>query len=267
MGRRLVSCVCSALLLLSLVLPARAAQADAGEPVIRQILNCLNAQEHETLPALLRELEKADPTQAAVWEKILDKFFWVNQEMEPSLGVLPDGLPQDDSLAIVVMGLQLNENGSIKPELLDRLMVAVRSAEKYPNACIICTGGATSGNASTTEAGEMAQWLRFCGIDESRILLEEDALSTTENALNTCDLLHEGYPKIRSLAVITSDYHIRRSCALFSAAALYAAGYEGKPEIDVIAGAVCTAEGAAEESLYSQIWGMSIIAGVDLHKS
>lgn len=71
--------------------------------------------------------------------------------------VLPDGLPDTDELCIVVLGFQLNPDGSMRDELINRLNVALRSAEKYPNAYIVCTGGGTaSGNASATEAGEMA---------------------------------------------------------------------------------------------------------------
>lgn len=51
--------------------------------------------------------------------------------------VLPDGLPDTDELCIVVLGFQLNPDGSMRDELINRLNVALRSAEKYPNAYIV----------------------------------------------------------------------------------------------------------------------------------
>ena len=58
-------------------------------------------------------------------------------------------------------------------ELADRLNVALASAEKYPNAYILCTGGGTaSKNAKVTEAGQMAQWLTDRGISQERIITE-----------------------------------------------------------------------------------------------
>lgn len=267
--RRFRRILCSLLLLFllapAMVLSAHATQSDAVDACIQQILSCwLNELPETEVAKLLNRLEDVDPVKADIWEKIAEQWNRIHQEMQINEKVLPDGLPQDDSMAIVVMGLQLNPNGSMKPEMLDRLQVAIASAEKYPNAYIICTGGPTGGNFDTTEAGVMADWLRINGIDESRILLEEGSFSTTENAQNTCDLLHDLYPQVNSLAIISSDYHIRRSCLMFSAASLYDSGYDGKPEINVISNAVCTVENAQEESLRTQIWGLAILAGVDM---
>lgn len=265
--RRLRRITC--ILLLLLLLPVLAVPADAKMEesyYIRQILGeCLNDPVSETkISGYLAQMAKEYPQEAATWEKIMDNWFWVNGEMEVNANVLPNGLPQDDSLAIVVMGFQLNSNGSMKPELLDRLAVAVRSAQKYPNAYVICTGGATSGNPDITEAGEMAQWLKICGIDESRIIIEDGSYSTTENAQNTFMLLYDEYPQIRNLAIVTSDYHIRRSVMMFSAASLYASGYDGQQEISIVGNAVCDVKNTTEESIRTQIWGLAILAGVDM---
>lgn len=249
----------------ALILPAYASQMDEAY-YIRQILGeCLNEPASEAkIDTYLNGMSREYPQQSAVWEQIMDSWFWINQQMQLNRNSLPDGLPQDDTLAIVVMGYQLNPNGSMKPELLDRVAVAIRSAQKYPNAYIICTGGATSDNPDVTEASEMAQWLRICGIEESRIILEEASFSTTENAQNTMQLLYEQYPQIRNLAVVTSDYHIRRSYMMFQAAALYASGYDGQEPITLVGNAVCEVKDAQEESMRTQVWGLAILAGVDM---
>ena len=252
------------LLLPVLVLPAHAKQEEAY--YIRQILGeCLNEPASEAIiDACLDQMAQEYPQQSQVWTQIMDSWFRVNGDMVINANVLPDGLPQDESLAIVVMGLQLNPNGSIKPELLDRLSVAIRSALKYPDAYILCTGGATSQNAQVTEAGEMAQWLRICGIDEGRIIVEDQSYSTTENAQNTFQLLYEQYPQISNLAIVTSDYHIQRSVMMFEAAALYAAGYDGQRQINIVGNAACAVQDAMEESIRTQVWGLAILAGVDM---
>lgn len=258
-------CVTMLLLVLPvLFLPAEAKLEEAY--YIRQILGeCLNESASQAkIDGYLSQMTRDYPQHARVWTQIMDSFFQVNGEMEIYSDTLPDGLPQDGSLGIVVMGLQLNPNGSVKPELLDRLAVAIRSARKYPNAYIICTGGATASNADATEAEEMAQWLRICGIDESRIIVEDKSYSTTENAQNTFQLLYEQYPQITSLAIVTSDYHIQRSVMMFQAASLYASGYDDQYPISIVGNAACKVENASEESIRSQVWGLAILAGVDM---
>jgi hypothetical protein len=87
------------------------------------------------------------------WERIMDLWetpITVNAE-------LPDSLPEDDTLCLVVLGFQLNSDGTIKEELEERLKVALSNSEKYPNAYIVCTGGGTATeNPDATEAGRMA---------------------------------------------------------------------------------------------------------------
>lgn len=262
--RRLFCVVLLLMLLPMLALPAAAKTDEAY--YIRQILGeCLEETPSEAkIQTYLNWMSQDYSLQAQVWSQIMERWFWVNRDMEVHRNVLPDGLPQDNSLAIVVMGYQLNANGSMKPELLDRVAVAIASARKYPNAYIICTGGATSDNPDVSEASEMAQWLRICGIEESRIILEDTSFSTTENAQNTMQLLYEKYPDIRSLAIVTSDYHIRRSVMMFEAAALYASGYDGQLPVSIVGNAACAVEDGLEESMRTQIWGLAILAGVDM---
>lgn len=262
--RRFFSIALLILLLPMLALPAAAKQEESY--YIRQILGeCLAEDPQETkIDDYLTRMEKDYPREAAVWRQITDSWFYINQDMEINLQVLPDGLPQDDSLAIVVMGYQLNDNGSMKPELLDRLGVAIRSAKKYPDAYVICTGGPTAKAEGFTEAAMMAQWMTICGIEESRILLEEGSFSTTENAQNTLMLLYEQYPQIRDLAIVTSDYHIRRSVMMFEAASLYASGYDGQEPITIVSNAASRTGSTTQESMRTQIWGLAILAGVDM---
>ena len=79
-------------------------------------------------------------------------------------------------LCIVIMGYDLRDDGSMKEELIDRLVVGLSSALKYPNAYVAVTGGATSDVPGVTEAGQMAQWLMERGLQsfqggDQRLLL------------------------------------------------------------------------------------------------
>lgn len=264
MRRRFFTALLILLLLPMLALPV-SAKTEQGDYIQRLLAQCLEeVPSEERIAQILAGMEKEYPQEAAVWREILDSWFYVNREMPITTDVLPEDLPQDDSLAIVVMGYQLNDNGSMKPELLDRLGVAIRSAKKYPNAYVICTGGPTSKVEGLTEAAMMKQWMTICGIEESRILLEEGSFSTTENAQNTLMLLYADYPQIRNLAIVTSDYHIRRSVMMFEAAALYASGYDDQEPITIVANAASRTENTLQESLRTQIWGLAILAGVEM---
>lgn len=210
---------------------------------------------------ITRQMKEIDRKQGAIWEKIMFDWSWINSDMPVYEDILPDGLAQDSSLCIVVMGFGLNEDGSIRPELENRLNVALRSALKYPNASILVTGGQTGAVEGVTEAGQMAAWLQRNGISDSRIIQEKQSLSTTANAVNCYKLLTKAYPQVSSIAVITSDYHITESCAMFAVVSNYQSGYKGGKSLELVANAVCDT-GTEYDSLTTQAWGMSLVLGI-----
>ena len=167
---------------------------------------------------LFARMASLNPKNADKWERIMALWKEVNNSLTVYEDVLPDGLPDTDELCIVALGFQLNPDGSMRDELVERLKVVLRSAEKYPNAKIVCTGGGTaSENASATEAGRMAEWLIANGIPEDRILVEDQSKTTAQNAIFTLDLLEENWPQVRQLAIASSDYHIATGTLLFEA--------------------------------------------------
>ena len=123
-------------------------------------------------------------------------------------------------LCLVVLGLQLNPDGSMQPELIGRLETLVTAAKKNPQAIIVCTGGHTAmNNRAVSEAGQMADWLRKHGIDSGRILVESKAITTQDNAVYTLELLGRSHPEISKIAIITSDYHMNDGVELFASQA------------------------------------------------
>ena len=134
---------------------------------------------------------------------------------------LPDDLPDDDSLCLVALGFQLNPDGTMREELVERLRVLLAASKKYPHAIIACTGGGTAANDPTaTEAGRMADWLESQGVDSSRLIIENHSLTTAQNAICTFDILTEQYPQVKQIAIVSSDYHIATGVLLFGAEAI-----------------------------------------------
>ena len=257
----------TALLLVFLLLPigsnAHAVETDT-DALVRQLINYYHHYQEDArldCDLILEQIEARDPELAATWVNILDFWHGVNSDMMFHSGVLPDGLPEDDSLCIVVMGYQLKSDGSMRDELTQRMKVTLESAKKYPNAYILCTGGGTAANNSkVTEAGQMAKWLKKKGIDSDRIIVENQALSTIQNATYGCALLYRDYPQIKNLAVITSDYHIYRSCLYFHVQAALNAYDAGVEPMKVVSNATCRISPDASRDLDRQTEGIGMLA-------
>ena len=214
-----------------------------------------------TIESILTQLEGESPSMGAMWRQIMSDWDRLNHSGCSARRSLPDDLPQDDSLCIVVFGYGLNRDGSMKPELFDRLNVALQAARQYPNAYIAVTGGETARVKGISEAAVMAIWLMNNDISEDRIILEKKSLSTTENAKNTCALLNQNYPRVRQLAVVTSDYHISLAATVLQTACTYSAAMQGGREMSVVAGASCAASTSVGNDLSTQAWCISALTG------
>ena len=257
----------SVLLVLCMVLPLPVAAASGMENLeeygVRLIQYYLHHQEAaaDVIWDITRQMKQQDKKQGAAWEKIMFDRSWINSDMPIYENTLPDDLPRDDSLCIVVMGFGLNADGTMRQELVNRLKVALDLALEYPDAYILVTGGQTGAVDGITEAGQMGDWLQKQGIPKSRIIRETASLSTTANAVNCYKLLNRAYPQVDAIAVVTSDYHIRQSCAMFAAVSNYQSGYKGGKSLDLVGNAVCDT-GLEENSLLTQAWGMSLVFGI-----
>ena len=253
------------LLLLPLGLPVQASQTDTGA-LLRQLVNYYHYYQEDAaldFELILEQIRAQDPALAYTWANILSFWHNVNTDMPVYSDVLPDDLPEDDSLCIVVMGYQLESNGNIRPELEARLNVTLASARKYPNAYILCTGGGTaSKNSKVTEAGQMYKWLVQNGIESHRIIVESQAMSTIQNAIYGSKLLYRDYPQIRSLAVITSDYHIYSSCLYFHTQAALDAYSAGIEPVRVVANATCRVNPNTLPNVATQTEGIGMLSGM-----
>ena len=249
----LVLCLCSVMPL------AAGAQEDVTPYIQRMIQYYLHYREaaDAEIETLLGYISSVDPGQGTLWRAIMEDWRWSNEEMTVNRDVLPDGLPQDDSLCIVILGYGLREDGSMKEELVDRLVVGLASALKYPNAYVCVTGGATAANTDDTEAGQMSRWLMDKGLEPGRILVEDRSLSTTDNAQKVYNLLRASVPQVDSIAVVSSDYHIPWGVSMFTTVSNYVSYHTGDT-IKVVGNAANTTSNNTD-TMYSQAWGISIL--------
>ena len=253
----LIACLC--LCLLGGSVPA--AQA-AEETNPQRLLGAYCANDSGKIESCLDALEAESPAEGALWRRIMTDWARLNEVGFEDHRVLPDDLPQDDSLCIVVFGYGLGADGSIRPELEDRLYVALNAARQYPNAYVAVTGGQTSEVAGVTEGGQMAAWLRAQGVAESRLIVEDQALSTTQNAANTYKLLTSAYSQVKTLAVVTSDYHVACAGVLLQIWSDYQFQVNGAPALNVAAGVSCATDTpVGDRMLSSQAWGIAQITG------
>ena len=205
-------CLCFVLLTF-FALTAFGEKADLSQDLIERSVISYAAYGKRDEEAL-RQLAETDPDRYQKWNRIMD--LWAAPvTVNPAL---PDDLPDDDTLCLTALGFQLNPDGTMREELIERLKVLKAAAEKYPKAVIVCTGGGTAAeNKEATEAGKMAQWLRENGIEPERIFIEDKSITTAQNAIFTFDLLEEKCPQVRQIALVSSDYHIATGNLLFGA--------------------------------------------------
>lgn len=248
-----------------LFLPVKVSAAEPGQAIVRDLIGYYfhyRQEAAEEIDNQLQTLSSLDPQEGELWGKVMDRWRWINEDMTLNFDCLPDGLPEDDSLCIVVLGFGLKDNGGMKPELISRLETALRSAEKYPESYVLCTGGETSRVRGVSEAGQMGKWLLEHGLEEYRLILEPNSYSTTENAKKSLKLLGEEYPQVSSVALVTSDYHIPWGYTCFTAETLCREYRRGEAPIAIVNNAACITDTPDRDTMYSQAWGISIIADV-----
>lgn len=217
--------------------------------IVKKLMKCdLKSSDTSDLQSLLDDMKASDPAMGELWDGIMNYWIYTENSLEINYDNLPDDLPDDDSLCIVMAGYELGRDGKMKPELVDRMVTGLACAKKYPNAYILVTGGPTAHDKNnTTEAGAMAAWLVDHGVDEKRLLVEEKALSTAHNATFGNALIREKAPQVRSLAVVTSDYHVGLVCLLFYAETQRYAYETGTAPFDIISNAASRVDDPGEK--------------------
>jgi len=116
--------------------------------------------------------------------------------------------------AIVTLGYALNPDGSMHDVLIKRLETTFSIAKNNPDSLIVLTGGVPKNHK--TEGRLMADWLIKKGISADRIIEENYATSTVDNALFSSYALARH--NIDHATIISSASHVRRGQTLFEIA-------------------------------------------------
>ena len=77
---------------------------------------------------LVEKLKALNSTKGEEWEKIMEYWDYVNTDMNVNV----DGLPNDDSLCITVLGVALNDDGTMKDELVGRVQTDLQVLKNIP---------------------------------------------------------------------------------------------------------------------------------------
>ncbi len=114
--------------------------------------------------------------------------------------------------AIVILGYGLNADGSMRTILRRRVLTGLTVAQFFPQSPIIVTGG--NPQNGKTEAGQMRNMLTLLGFPANRILVEDKANSTVQNARFSVPLAKEAGTS--GIILVTSSTHQDRADGNFA---------------------------------------------------
>lgn len=145
-------------------------------------------------------------------------WFW---EVLRGVGMDPADAPPVQ--AIVVLGSSTRD-GQPRPPLAARLDTAAELARLQPGTWVVVSGGVDFGETES-EGEVMARYLRERhGLPAERLLVERESTSTDQNFSLSRPLLQaRGVGPAAPTAVVTSDFHLRRSMGIARAQGLTAA--------------------------------------------
>lgn len=109
--------------------------------------------------------------------------------------------------AIVILGYGLKPDGSMRPILYHRVLTGLAIAQMFPQAPIIVTGG--NPQHGQTEAAQMRHLLRMLGVPAGRIIVEDRANSTVQNAQFSVPLAKKA--GTTGIILVTSSTHQGRA--------------------------------------------------------
>lgn len=135
--------------------------------------------------------------------------------------------------AIVILGYGLKPDGTMREILRRRVLTGLIVAQFFPQSPIIVTGG--NPQNGKTEAGQMRSMLMLLGFPANRILVEDKANSTVQNARFSVPLAKQAGTS--GIILVTSTTHQGRADGDFADAGgniLATVSYpDGNPTVNV----------------------------------
>ena len=135
--------------------------------------------------------------------------------------------------AIVILGYGLTPDGRMRAILRRRVMTGLMVAQFFPQSPVIVTGG--NPQNGKTEAGQMRNMLMLLGFPADRIIVEDRANSTVQNAQFSVPLAKQAGTS--GIILVTSTTHQGRADGDFADAGgniLATVSYpDGNPSVNV----------------------------------
>ena len=113
--------------------------------------------------------------------------------------------PQKNLDYIITLGAAVRDGEPTSPLKL-RIDKTIEYLQENPDTILIASGGQGSAE-SMSEARCIADYVIAAGIDDSRIILEEESSDTEENIKNSFALIPDG----ASVGIVSSSFHIYRA--------------------------------------------------------
>lgn len=163
---------------------------------------------------LTRKLQgktKFDPPKWLVWAYrigvtvVVALFIIVESQVVSSMNVQP----KEDLDYVIVLGAGMRGTTPTRPLLL-RIQRAYDYMMDNPDTMLIASGG-QGANEDISEAECIRSTLVEMGLDESRILLEDQSRDTIENIRNSYELIED---KNSEVGIVTNGFHIWRSVSI-----------------------------------------------------
>lgn len=127
--------------------------------------------------------------------------------------------PSGNTQAIIVLGAQVKEDGTLSLQLQWRMEETLRQYQLHPQRIVVC--GAQGSNEPAPEAHVMRDWLVARGVPADMILMDDASFNTRQNIANAKKLLPQDVERV---LIVTSRYHLPRAMALASDMGLEAEG-------------------------------------------
>jgi uncharacterized SAM-binding protein YcdF (DUF218 family) len=135
--------------------------------------------------------------------------------------------------AIVILGYGLKPDGTMRELLRRRVLTGLIVAQFFPQSPVIVTGG--NPQNGKTEAGQMRNMLQLLGFPANRIIVEDSANSTVQNARFSVPLAKAA--DTTGIILVTSTTHQGRADGDFTDAGgnlLATVSYpDGNPSVNV----------------------------------
>jgi uncharacterized SAM-binding protein YcdF (DUF218 family) len=109
--------------------------------------------------------------------------------------------------AVVILGYGLNPDGTMRTILRRRVLTGLAVAQFFPQSPVIVTGG--NPQNGETEADQMRKMLLLLGFPDNRIIVEDQANSTVQNAQFSVPLAKQAGTS--GIILVTSTTHQGRA--------------------------------------------------------